>query len=141
MKNNNFHGNLRRMMLGQSMTEYTIVLVFGVLVLTTGPSGDTMKKLADVMRKNYAGYSYAISLSEPPDYDSVDKYKAVLKANGLSDNEISMLAVKTSDLYTDIKTYNKDPTAQLKKLKEIQNTISQLPGSVSNVVGGATSFF
>jgi len=128
-------------MSGQSMTEYTIVLVFGVLALTTGPSGDVMKKLADVMKANYAGYSYAMSLSEPPDYDSAEQYKAVLKANGVSDAEIQMLAVKTSDLMTDLKAYNKDPTTQLKKVEDIKNTMSQIPSSVGDLLDGAGSFF
>ena len=77
--------------LGQSMTEYTIVLVFGVLVLTTGPSGDVMADLINAMQENYEGYSFAISLSEPPDYGDADLYAAYLTTQGLDQDEIDKL--------------------------------------------------
>lgn len=59
---------------GQSMVEYTIVLVFGVMVLTTGPGGDVMADLLKVMKGNYQGYSYAVSISDYPDHDSLGEY-------------------------------------------------------------------
>ncbi len=59
---------------GQSMVEYTIVLVFGVMVLTTGPGGDVTKDLLDVIKSNFEGYSYAVSLSEYPDHDTLYDY-------------------------------------------------------------------
>jgi hypothetical protein len=126
---------------GQSMVEYTVVLVFGVMVLTTGPGGDVMQDLLAVLKKNYEGYSYAISLSEPPDYDSATEYAAVLDSYGLEDDEIDRLAVKTDDLLAGIDDYNKDPTTQLKKLEEIKNTMTQVPSSVGDVLDGAGSFF
>ncbi len=70
---------------GQSMPEYTVVLVFGVLVLTTGPGGDVMQQLLGVIKENYEGYSYAVSLSEPPDYDDVTD-KLAAEAEGLVDD-------------------------------------------------------
>ena len=44
-----------RQQFGQSMTEYIIVLAFGVMVITTGPGGDVMLRLLDVMKSNYEG--------------------------------------------------------------------------------------
>jgi hypothetical protein len=59
---------------GQAMVEYTIVLVFGVMVLTTGPGGDVIKALLDAYKKNYNGYTYGLSVSEIPDHDSLYDY-------------------------------------------------------------------
>jgi hypothetical protein len=51
------------------MVEYTIVLVFGVLVLVSGPGRDVILDLMEVIRNNYDGYSYAMSLSEWPEFE------------------------------------------------------------------------
>ena len=54
---------------GQAMVEYTVILAFGVLVLL-GPGGDVIAELEEVLRQNYRGYSYAMSLSTMPDFDT-----------------------------------------------------------------------
>ncbi|MFQ5658867.1 MAG: hypothetical protein ACE5GZ_00465 [Gammaproteobacteria bacterium] len=125
--------------IGQSMVEYTIVLVFGVLALTTGPSGDVMQDLLKVIKQNYEGYSYGISLSELPDFDSATEYKNALKQHGVPPQEIDRLAVETSKLYPDLKPYNKDPVAQLKKLQSIKKAKKQLQDRVKKAVRNATS--
>jgi hypothetical protein len=51
------------------MVEYTVVLAFGVLLLM-GPGGDVLKDLAMVMQNKYRGYSYAMSLSPLPEFDT-----------------------------------------------------------------------
>ncbi len=123
------------------MTEYTVILVFGVMVLTTGPGGDVMQDLLAVLKKNYAGYSFGISLSEPPDYDSAAEYASALSGHGLSNEEIEKLAVKTTDLLGDLGQYNKDPATQLKKLEKIKDAMTEMPSSVGDIMDGATSFF
>lgn len=56
------------------MVEYIVVLVFGVMLLTTGPGGDILLDLLAVLNDNHQGYSYAASLSTLPDYDNVLLY-------------------------------------------------------------------
>jgi hypothetical protein len=56
-------------MAGQGMVEYTVVLAFGVLLLM-GPGGDVLKDLAMVLQNKYRGYSYAMSLSPLPEFDT-----------------------------------------------------------------------
>ncbi len=134
--------NFPRRQWGQSMTEYTVVLVFGVLALTTGPSGDVMQELVQVIKQNYSGYSYAISLSEPPDYDNAEAYAIALDGHGLDDPEIDRLAVETPELLSGLKTYNKDPNTQLKKVTDIKDTLlEEIPTSPGDILDGAGSFF
>jgi len=123
--------------LGQSMTEYTVVLFFGVMTLTSGYMGDAVQALTDVMKKNYEGYSFAISLSEAPDYDSDALYRTALSnpVLNLSAEEINRLAVNSSKLYKDLKPYNKDPLRQIKKgISTLKNCISQIPTSVNQII-------
>lgn len=123
------------------MVEYTVVLVFGVLALTTGPSGDVIRQLLDVIKENYKGYSYAMSLSEAPDYDSAAELVLVLQAEGLDQEDIDRLAVDTPDALKLFQFFNRDPMDQLEDIKEIANPASVLPDSVGDVLEGAGSFF
>ena len=126
---------------GQSMVEYTVVLVFGVLALTTGPSGDVIKELLDVIKENYRGYSYALSLSEAPDFDSAADYALVLQAEGLSQDEIDRLAVDTPDALKVLQFFNRDPSSILSDLKTtLSDPTSLLPTSVGDVMEGAGGF-
>lgn len=123
-----------RKQIGQSMTEYTVVLVFGVLALTTGPGGDAVQQLLDVMKENYEGYSFAVSLSEPPDYDDVLTYRTELSNQGLEDDEIDKLAVDPADLFRDMTQFNKDPLRQLTSgIDTLKNCISQVPTSIGQL--------
>jgi hypothetical protein len=63
---------------GQGMVEFTIVLVFGVMVMTIGPGGDVLLDLLGVLNDKYQGYSYAASLSEMPQYDTIGEYAAAV---------------------------------------------------------------
>lgn len=123
------------------MVEYTVVLAFGVMALTTGPSGDVIQDLLDVLKENYKGYSYAMSLSEPPDYDSAAELVAVLQAQGLEQEEIDRLAVDTPDALKVLQFFNRDPMTQLEDLKKIADPTSVLPQNVGDVLDGAGSFF
>ena len=126
---------------GQSMVEYTVVLVFGVLALTTGPSGDVIKQLLDVIKENYQGYSYALSLSEAPDYDSAAEYVLALQAEGLDQDQIDKLAVDTPDALKVLQFFNRDPSSVISDLKDkLSDPTSLLPTSVGDVMEGAGSF-
>ena len=81
---------------GQAMTEYTIILFFGLMVLL-GPGIDVLKELANVMRRNYEGYSHAISLSPLPDYDSGAQMRLALQDEQIDQATIGQLAVDPLD--------------------------------------------
>lgn len=53
---------------GQGMVEYTIVTSLGILVLL-GPGADVISWTMSVVKNNYQGYSYAMSLSQWPEFD------------------------------------------------------------------------
>lgn len=55
----------RRRSLGQSMIEYLVVLMFGVIVLVTGEN-PPIQQLAKAIRDYYTDYSYAMSISSMP---------------------------------------------------------------------------
>ncbi len=59
------------------MVEYTVVLATAALALTVplnGPgSNNVVEQIEQVMRDNYEGYSYAVSLSEMPDAVSMEE--------------------------------------------------------------------
>ena len=50
------------------MVEYTVVTALGVLVLL-GPGTDVIQYTLRSIQDNYAGYSYAMSLSQWPEFD------------------------------------------------------------------------
>lgn len=55
----------RRRMHGQSLIEYLVVLMVGVIVLVTGDN-PPIQKLATAIRDYYTDYSYAISIASMP---------------------------------------------------------------------------
>lgn len=55
----------RRKTTGQSLIEYLVVLMVGVIVLVTG-TDPPIQKLATAIRDYYTDYSYAISISSMP---------------------------------------------------------------------------
>lgn len=108
---------------GQGMTEYVVVLMFGVMVLTMGPGGDVLLDLLAVLNDNHQGYSYAASLSELPQYDNLGEY--ILDANG---EQISAVEDKLNELYSKVPT---NPSFQLP---------SNIPPSVSDLTSGLSFF-
>ena len=60
--------NRRRRQFGQGMVEYTIVTSLGILVLL-GPGADVISWTMSVIKNNFQGYSYAMSLSQWPEFD------------------------------------------------------------------------
>ena len=77
---------------GQAMTEYTVILAFGLMVLL-GPGIDVLKEMANVMRRNYEGYSYAISLSPLPDYGTGVDMRTAMVADEIDQATIDQLGV------------------------------------------------
>jgi len=53
---------------GQGMVEYTVVTSLGILVLL-GPGVDVIRWTMDTIKNNYQGYSYAMSLSQWPEFN------------------------------------------------------------------------
>ena len=58
----------RQRQFGQGMVEYTIVTSLGILVLL-GPGADVINWTMAAIKGNYQGYSYAMSLSQWPEFD------------------------------------------------------------------------
>ncbi|MGR8946941.1 MAG: hypothetical protein ACU84Q_02775 [Gammaproteobacteria bacterium] len=77
---------------GQAMTEYTVILAFGLMVLL-GPGIDVLKEMANVLRRNYEGYSYAISLSPLPDYGSGVDMRDAMVSDEIDQATIDQLGV------------------------------------------------
>ena len=84
---------------GQSMIEYTIVVGLGVMALTAAMSSggseqgsnfpDTYsakEALWQRMRDHYTGYSFAISLTEYPDANTLTDLDALYVAQGIPDD-------------------------------------------------------
>ena len=95
---------------GQAMTEYTVILAFGLMVLL-GPGIDVLKEMANVLRRNYEGYSYAISLSPLPDYGTGVDMRTAMISEEIDQATIDQLGVDPLEdemleqlaAYTDLK--------------------------------------
>ncbi|MEM7540157.1 MAG: hypothetical protein AAF384_01090 [Pseudomonadota bacterium] len=64
----------RRKQAGQSFTEYMVIVTWGILVLFNDPLGDAMTALVDAMKDAHRGMIFTLSLSDPPQADSVFDY-------------------------------------------------------------------
>ena len=91
---------------GQSMIEYTVVVIFGFILLTQGPMSGVVDQVEDAIRNNYSGYSYAMSLPDFPDADNQASYQIMLNNYQLSDDRVAMLADDPQSYHDDIKQYN-----------------------------------
>ncbi len=111
--------------LGQGMVEFTIALVFGVMVMTIGPGGDVLLDLLGVMNDKYQGYSYATSLSTLPDHDNLAAY--------LIDEDI-IDPIDPNELVDEIRNYTDFPS--LESFSE-----DLLPDGPEDILDGAISFF
>jgi len=114
---------MRHAQSGQSMVEYAVVLSFGVLVLISGE--DIFITIRDVLRDNYQGYSYSISLSEQPVHDNLAEY--LIDADIIDPIDPNTLIDKIED-YTTFPTLESFPPPGM-------------PTSAADVLDGATSFF
>ena len=90
---------------GQSMVEYTVVTVFGILVLTTGPGGDIVVDLTNAVRSNYDAYSYAVSLSDYPDKENYISLISMYNNQGMPSDQREYLTDNPDAMVNDIKDF------------------------------------
>jgi hypothetical protein len=88
------------------MVEYTVVTVFGILVLTTGPGGNVVMDLTRAIRNNYDGYSYAVSLADYPDKEDPISLISLYNSQGMPIDQVKYLADYPEDLINDMLSYN-----------------------------------
>jgi hypothetical protein len=90
---------------GQSIVEYTVVSVFGVLCLTTGPMRDIIVDLTKTIRNNYDGYSYAVSLSDYPDKENFIELVEMYNDQDMPSEQREYLTDNPGQLVEDLKEY------------------------------------
>lgn len=88
----------RRTQSGQAMTEYVIVTSFA-LIFFFGPGLDVLEELANVFRRNYEGYSYSMSMSPLPDYETGPAMRTALEDADIDAGTINQLAVDPAEAY------------------------------------------
>ena len=125
---------------GQAMTEYVVILAFGLMVLL-GPGIDVLKELANVIRRNYEGYSYAISLSPLPDYGTGVEMRTAMVTEQIDQATIEQLGVDP------LEDEMLDKLAEYTEFKEelvdtVKDTTDFDIGDIwDSVESSATSFF
>ena len=132
----NKSGKDRRLQFGQSMVEYTVVIAFGILTLSTDLVQDEVDLLMATIHQNYAGYSFALSISDYPDYDSASLYWADLvdkevnedMRHILTDNSQNGIGPRTSVQYTTAVEYY-----QTSSPVDVQPTILSEAGDLKNL--------
>ena len=112
--------------IGQSMIEYTVVVTFGVLTLTTGPMRDVIvNDLIPAIRNNYEGYSYAVSLSDYPDGSDCSVIEPMLVAQGMTPSQAAALC-------------GGDPEAMFDEIKGyVSNSLPDLSSGIDEIVDAA----
>ncbi len=128
----------RRQQLGQSMVEYTIVIAFGILTMSSAPMRDAVASLLDTIRQNYEGYSFALSLSDYPDYETASDYWDKLDLQGVNDDmkdvltdQIKQDSTRTSTEYTT--AVEKYRTSSPDSLSGQQAVKSRIPGEAGTL--------
>ncbi len=95
------HGNGRGQ-LGQSMVEFTVIVVFFCLAVTSDPALNAMQRLMDVMKQRFEHYSYTVSLSDYPDTTVFQEMRQLLieqlQAQGYSNEEIEEILEEKSGM-------------------------------------------
>ncbi|MEM7468739.1 MAG: hypothetical protein AAF387_17870 [Pseudomonadota bacterium] len=76
---------------GQAMTEYLIVTSFALIFFFEGL--DVIEELADMLRRKYDGYSYAMSMSPLPDYGTGGEMRIALADAEIDAATIDQLSV------------------------------------------------
>lgn len=88
-------GICRRQQLGQSMVEYAIVISLGILTISSAPMRDFVDGLMATIHQNYAGYSFALSLSDYPDDVTVSAYWTMLDGQAVNEDMRHVLTDKS----------------------------------------------
>lgn len=87
---------------GQSMVEFTVVVVFFCLALTSDPALNVMDRLMDVLKQRNEHYSYTVSLSDYPDTTIFEEFKQLLvdqlREQGYSNEEIAAILDEKSGM-------------------------------------------
>ena len=109
---------------GQSIVEYTVVSVFGILVLMTGPGGNMIIDLTNAVRSNYDAYSYAVSLSDYPDKENYNELISMYNDQGMPSEQREYL--------TD------NPNQLIENLKDL--AFASLPPEIQDAVTFASNF-
>jgi hypothetical protein len=128
-------GISRRQQLGQSMVEYTIVIAFGILTMSSTPMKNAVASLMATISQNYEGYSFAISISDYPDSDSASDYWDMLEDQSvnkdmrhvLTDKIYKGIGRRRSEEYTTaVEYYRTSPPA-------VRSTILNEAGNLRNL--------
>lgn len=127
------------------MVEYTVILAFGLMVLL-GPGGDVLRDLADVMKNNYRGYTYALSMSPLPDFDSGPQLREYIDGLGLEPElDEETVARLTVDPVQDAVTSALSPltnlTSQFSSIDGILAALPDISDVVTDMAGDAISPF
>ena len=108
---------------GQGMVEYVVVLATTVFALTVPLNGagsnNVIEEIEQVLRDNYEGYSFAVTLSEMPDAISMDEALQMFEDAGGDPNQLTdaaamieqvddFLDVSFSDLIPDVTDFSVD---------------------------------
>jgi len=117
------------------MVEYTVVTVFGILVLTTGPGGDVIIDLTNAIRNNFDGYTYAVSLSDYPDKESPADLVALYNSQGMPPEQIAYLVDVPTDLINDILNYNIGSFPSIQEGLDLLDDVGLNPGDFGNSLG------
>lgn len=115
---------------GQSIVEYTVIMTFGFFALLF--TDDAFEVLLETLHDNYQGYSYAVSLSDLPQYDSLYQFgqttpefqAAEQELHGMVDTFENILGAGFPDL---------------QDFEEIAGNI--IPDSPADILQGVGSFF
>ena len=110
------------------MVEYTVILVFGLMLLV-GPGGDVIRDLLGVMKNNYRGYAYAMSMSAEPDFDTGQDLRDYVDGLGLDPKiDDETLARLTVDPVQDAISSALSPLSNLtSQFSNIDSLLSALP--------------
>jgi predicted ATPase len=86
---------------GQSMVEYTVVVIFFCLTLTSEPMLNMIGTLADTLKQRQEHYTYVVSLSDYPDANAIELFRDMLREQleeqGLDPDEINELLGEKAD--------------------------------------------
>ena len=101
----------------------------GILLVTTGPMRNVITELADAIKNNYNGYSYAISLNDIPMSDKLQDYEKILKNMNVEQELQDILIDDPVTYHAAIKKYNipqpPSPTQVINNLKrEAENKVN-----------------
>lgn len=83
------------------MVEYTVVVIFFCLTLTSEPMLNMIGELADTLKQRHEHYSYVVSLSDYPDANAIEQFRDMLREQleeqGLDPDEINALLGEKAD--------------------------------------------